>query len=118
MLRQQVYDNIDQQQPLARMDELAKDASSSFGRARELTSDDEHGYISEVQMLLRMLDYAGRTLEGGTLSYVASPNADPFLREAFQRAEDLLERVRRNREGEGASPYEESCRARLVDCNR
>jgi tetratricopeptide (TPR) repeat protein len=112
-LRQQVYDNIDKEQPLARIVELANDASSSFGSARELSPDDEHGYISEVQMLLRMLDYAGRKLEGGTLSYVASPNAEPFLREAFQRAEDLLEHVRRNREGEGASPYEETCRARL-----
>ena len=112
-LRQQVYDNIDKEQALAQIVELAKDASSSFGNARELSPDDEHGHISEVQMLLRMLDYAGRKLEGGTLSYVASPNAEPFLREAFQRAEDLLERVRRNREGEGASPYEENCRARL-----
>ena len=113
-LRQQVYDNIDQENPLAEIVGLAKDATSSFAAARELSPDDEHGYISEVQMLLRMLDYAGRKFDGGgTLSYVASPGAEPFLREAFQRAEDLLERVRRNREAEGASPYEENCRARL-----
>jgi hypothetical protein len=112
-LRQQVYDNIDKEQPLADIVKLAQDASASFGSARELSADDEHGYISEVQMLLRMLDYTARKFEGGALSYVAAPNAEPFLREAFQRAEDLLERVRRNREGEGASPYEESCRAKL-----
>lgn len=112
-LRQQVYDNIDKEQPLARLVELAKDASTSFGHARELSPDDEHGYISEVQMLLRLLDFAGKKAGSGILTYVTAANADPFLREAFQRAEDLLERVRRNREGEGASPYEESCRAKL-----
>jgi hypothetical protein len=64
-------------------------------------------------MLAKVLDYAGRTYNGKVLEYLASPTADTFLRDSFERAEDLLERVRRNREGQGASPYEEDCRAKL-----
>lgn len=62
---------------------------------------------------VRKIYAALRLATSNTSSAACSGNAEPFLREAFQRAEDLLERVRRNREGEGASPYEENCRARL-----
>lgn len=112
-LRQQVYETIGNAAALWDALDLAKQASGSFGRARDLNPDDEHGYISEVQMLARLLDYAGQQHGEGVLGYLASPAADPFLRDCFERAEDLLERVRRNREGQGASPYEEECRAKL-----
>jgi hypothetical protein len=93
--------------------ELAKSASASFAEARQLSPDDDHGYISEVQMIIRLLDYAARHAGGSVAAYLGSPGADPFLRESFEHSEDLLERVRRNREGEGASQYEETCRAQL-----
>jgi len=112
-LRQQVYDEIDAEHPFQQVIDLAKKASESFSAARGLSPEDEHGYISEVQMLLRLLDYAGRKYAGNVLDYISSSSADPFMREAFQQSEDLLERVRRNREGQGASPYEETCRAHL-----
>ncbi len=75
--------------------------------------DDEHGYISEAQMLIRLLEHAGRGVPNGVWGYMASPSADPWLREALQRAEGLLEMVRRSREGETGSTYEVSCRARI-----
>jgi hypothetical protein len=40
-------------------------------------------------------------------------NAPIYLRESLQVAEELLEIVRRNREGEGASSFEADCRAKL-----
>jgi tetratricopeptide (TPR) repeat protein len=112
-LRQQVYEEIEADHQLQQLIDLAKKSSESFAAARGLSPEDEHGYISEVQMLLRLLDYAGRKYAGNVLDYVGSHSADPFLREAFQQSEDLLERVRRNREGQGASQYEETCRAHL-----
>jgi hypothetical protein len=93
--------------------EVAKAGSESFEKARDLSPDDEHGYISEVQMLAKVLDYSGRQHTGGLSAYLRAPNADPFVRDCMERAEDLLERVRRNREGQGASSYEEDCRAKL-----
>lgn len=111
--RQIAYDRMDAGSPLADVVEMAKASSASFAQARELSPEDEHGYISEVQMLAKVLDYAGRRHEAGVLGYLASRAADPYLRDCLERAEDLLERVRRNREGQSDSPYEANCRARL-----
>ena len=112
-LRQQVYETIEKRSTLSDAVKLAKQASESFERAREINPDDAYGYISEVQMLARLVDYAGQQHIEGIPGYLASSTADPFLRDCFERAEDLLESVRRNREGQGASTYEEDCRAKV-----
>ena len=112
-LRYQIGSLIEQRVRIEEIVELTKLASTSFEKARELKPDDEHGYISEVQMLARVLDYAGRSYRGRVLEYLSLPNVDPFLRDSLERAEDLLEHVRRNREGGGASPYEAECRGKL-----
>lgn len=112
-LRQQTYRIMENNGPLPDILELAKQSSISFSRARELNPDDEHGYISEVQMLARIMDYAGKNYKGGFPEYLASAAIDPFLGDCFERAENLLEIIRRNREGGGASSFEEDCRARI-----
>jgi hypothetical protein len=112
-LRYQAYDQIEQNGPLTEVIRLAKLASEAFGTAQRLTPDGEHGYISEVQMLARMLDYAGKPYASGLRDFLVLPGVDPFLQGALERAEDLLEQVRRSREGEGASSYEQICRAQL-----
>ena len=92
----------------------AKVASDAFEEARKLSPDDEHGYISEVQLLAKILDYANTQHANGLLSYLATPGIDPFLLDSLERAEDLLEQVRLNREGQGElSPLEVDCRAKL-----
>jgi tetratricopeptide (TPR) repeat protein len=111
-IRYQVTDLIRERGDLSEAVELAEEASGSFARARELDPENEHAFISEAQMIIRLLDYAGRAY-GGVLKYVGSSHAPPYLRNAIEQAEDLLERVRRHREGEGASPYERDARARL-----
>jgi tetratricopeptide (TPR) repeat protein len=112
-LRHRVYNVIDKGEPLLTAIDLAKKASESFTQARDFNPDDEHGYISEAQMLAKLIDYAGRQHRDGGVAYLASSGADAFVRESFERAEDLLERVRRNREGGSQSPYEQECRAGL-----
>jgi hypothetical protein len=57
--------------PLADVVEMAKKSSEAFTRARELNPDNEHACISEVQMLARVLDYAGR--ENKQLGYLVTP---------------------------------------------
>lgn len=113
ILRRQIYDYIEQRRPVEELVPIAKDASASFEKSREFNSDDDHGYISEVQMLIRVLDYAGRDNPKGVLGYLAQPNADVFLRESIQHAEDLLEQIRRHREGEDPSTYEGQSRGDL-----
>ena len=96
--------------------DLMNAAATAFGKARELQPEDEHSCISEVQMIARVLDHLSKeeATRGGQLSdRLMRSGTDPYVRDAFQNAESLLEQVRRNREGEGASTYEEDCRARL-----
>lgn len=110
-LRAQAYAAIEKREPIAEVVAICRQASEAFHLAREYNPENEHGYISEVQMLVRALDYAGRGQD--VMTYMASPGADPWLRESPQRAEELLERIRRNRESQGDSTYEADCRARL-----
>ncbi len=112
-LRNQVEECIAQRRPVAEAVIPARQAAESFERAREIYPDSEHAHISEAQMLIHILDYAAQQSKGDLSQYMLSPGADAFVREALQKAEDLLERVRRNREGERPSAYEEDCRAKL-----
>jgi tetratricopeptide (TPR) repeat protein len=90
----------------------AKLASESFRQARIQNPDDDHGYISEAQMIARVLDFSGKRAKMEALM-AASKSPDPWLKEAFQTAEDLLMQVRANHQGERPSEYEENCRADL-----
>lgn len=93
--------------------EYAKKASESFEKARQLSPDLEHGYISEVQMLLAVLDCAGATGGDSVRDVLARPETDAFLKGAMDRAEDLLDRVQHLYAGEEPSEYVVDCRARL-----
>lgn len=91
----------------------AKKATESFEEARRLRPDTEHGYISEVQMLVDMLDRVGRGRGDTVRDVLARPETDPFLKQALDRAEDLLDRVQHLNAGEAPSQYAVECRARL-----
>jgi tetratricopeptide (TPR) repeat protein len=93
--------------------DTAKEASESFEEARRLGPDMEHGYISEVQMLVDLVDRAGRGRKDVVRDVLGRPETDPFLRQALERAEDLLDRVQHLHAGEGLSRYALDCRARL-----
>ena len=111
--RSQAIDKIEQSTILLEVVNIAKQACEEFEIAREKNPDDEHGYISEVQLISRVLDYAGANHSGGLTGYLSDPVADPFIQESLERSEDLLEQIRRNREGEGPSSYEQECRGKL-----
>jgi hypothetical protein len=113
VLRQRAYELSATKAPLGEVVALAREASAAFENAREWGPDDEYGFINEVQMLIRVLDYAGQGQSEGVLGYIAKSGTDPFLREAIGRAEDLLDQVRRSRGGEIPSSYEEDCRGKL-----
>lgn len=91
----------------------AKEASVSFEEARLQSPDLEHGYISEVQMLIDLIDRAGRGRQDVLRDLLARPESDPFLKHALERAEDLLDSVQNLHAGEDPSRYALDCRARL-----
>lgn len=98
------------------LDQIVKEvqlANESFAQARELDPENEHAFISEVQLILLLLDYAARLSRQAIQVFVYSPSAHPYLRECLERAEDLMDQLRDHRRGESRSNYEIDCRAKL-----
>ena len=112
-LRSQAESLIQQREDLADVIHIAEQACESFAMSRERNPDSEHGYISEVQLVSKVLDYAGRLHPQGLLGYLRNPVAESFVQRGLERSEDLLEQVRRNREGGAPSSFEMDCRGKI-----
>jgi len=112
IFRSFLYDRIGSKESVGSIVDLGKQASSSFEKARLISADDQYGYISEVQMLIRCLDYVG-SASGKPPVHAASESTEPWIREAFEHIEGLLDSVRQIRRGERPNDYEERCRAEL-----
>jgi hypothetical protein len=93
--------------------DVAEKAAESFDQARTLQPSEEHAYVSEAQMILSVLDYAVQTKSKQASEIASDPLSPIWVRESFQRVEDLLDRLCTVRRGDMASEYEIKCRARL-----
>jgi tetratricopeptide (TPR) repeat protein len=111
-LRAEAYFLMEKGVDVGEVVKQAQKASESFSEARKLSPTDEHGYISETQMIARVLDYCGRKQDMQPIES-ASTAIDPWLRECLQTAEDLLMQVRKSRLSETPSEHEQRCRADL-----
>ena len=92
---------------------LVVDAQRSFEEARELRPDEEHGYVSEIQLLLQFLDFAARQQDSAVQALVSNPLSPSICRTALEQIETLLDRVSNIYVGEAPSQYIMECRARL-----
>lgn len=110
--RNWMYDNIKRSEPLEVIIQLAKNAASSFKEARRISPDSDYGYISEIQLIAKALDYGASTKNQNAV-LVAINHQDEWFRECFDIAENLLEDVKRIRKSEGENEYEARCRADL-----
>lgn len=110
--RSQVYEQMQQGLPLDAILLKAKLASSAFANAREYNPDDEHGFISEAQLIIRVIDYAGKVAGKDPVS-AAADHSEPWIREGFQAVEDLLMQVRQKRRDRADSQFEQRCQASL-----
>ncbi len=110
-LRNLALQKIGEKESLESVVSAAKRGSECFAEARRLAPDEDYGYISDAQMTLRVLDYARG--EQDSAAALAKESTDPWLREGFERIENLLGNVREQRRGEAPSEYEEKCRAEL-----
>jgi tetratricopeptide (TPR) repeat protein len=111
--RAKAYEQIEKREEIASIEVTVKAAQIAFEESREINPENEHGHISEAQMLVRLMDYAGRPHSGGFIEYIEKPSASTFIRDCYDQVEYLLERVRQNRQGEGSSEYERETRASL-----
>lgn len=112
VLRNWMYDLIRRSEPLDEVIARAKQASESFQKAREMSPDDDYGFISEVQLITKLLDYGAKT-SGRNAILVTANHQDNWFRESFDVAENLLEEVKRKRQSEKENEYESRCRADL-----
>jgi hypothetical protein len=110
-LRTLAYQKMEQKETVSEVVSIAKLAAESFGNARRLSPDNEHGYIAEAQTMLRVLDYSRAGQDAATA--LANEGTDPWLMEGFERVENLLGTVREQRRGEPPSEHEDKCRAEL-----
>lgn len=110
--RRQVYGCIDEGKPLDETLLKAKQASEAFTLARQHGPDDEHGFISEAQLVIKFLDYVGKVANTDAVS-AAAQHHDPWVKEGFQAVEDLLMQVRQKRRWAADSDFEQRCQASL-----
>ncbi|WP_163030388.1 hypothetical protein [Pseudomonas viridiflava] len=106
VLRQKLKVAAEQKGTIEELVDITRDASGSFERTREIAPDLEHGYIGEIQLLLDLVDRVG-------LQNISSPTSAPYLREAIDRAEDVLDQLQNLYAGEEPSRYALDCQAKL-----
>ncbi|MFK4765103.1 RNA-binding domain-containing protein [Desulfobaculum sp. SPO524] len=111
-LRRQLDDMIQQGSDIKEVVEKAKQASDSFTESREINPENEYGYVSESQTIIRLLDYCGKEASSRPL-LAAANSSDEWVRGAFERAENLLSELRLLRQTEQPSDHELRCRANL-----
>lgn len=109
--RYQAQSLMEARKELQEVIDHAQKASECFEKSRIINPDNEHAYISEIQLLARVLNYAARDTDESIFDFMQRNTISPYVREAFDNAESLLAIVRSNREGMGSSTWEAKCRA-------
>lgn len=115
-LRSQLYKSLQPGEPttVAAAVELAEKAAEQFALARDKDPFDEHGYVSHIQMLLRLVEFAKRSMAAESAQkLLTNPLTNPTVRESVDVAEDLLEQAGKLRQGERPSAHVEQCRVQL-----
>jgi len=92
-------------------------ASEEFAIARKLGPEDNHGYITHIQLILEILENLVRLDTGKTLPSLLSKESKvgDWARASVVRAEDLLRQVQHLRESDKPSRYELSCTNALAN---
>lgn len=113
VLRQRMKNEVNAGDFIGSIVETAALGSASFEHARRLGPDEEHGYISEIQLLVDLIDGASRVSNLEPQKLLVSSQSPQFLKTSLDRIEDLLDQVQRLYVGEQPSRYILDCRARV-----
>jgi tetratricopeptide (TPR) repeat protein len=119
-LRSQVFELMQQAFPIPTKADLdqclltAAKAAEQFEIARSKQPNDAHGYVSHIQMIFRLVEFARVVLKADSdQDVLINPHVGISIRESIDLAEDLLEQARKLREGERQSSHVEKCRVQL-----
>lgn len=109
--RSRVYDGF---RPEVSLDELASwvaDAADEFQFSRSLASSSkDHGFVSEIQMRIRVVQYVTR---GATLAQYLAGSPHRVVVECMEKAEDLISTLRYRGDPRRPSGFEQTERAKL-----
>jgi nucleoside phosphorylase/tetratricopeptide (TPR) repeat protein len=112
--RARVYDEIGARSPNDQVFAAAQEAANAFEKSRDLSPHgNEHAYISDAQMRIRVVDYATRSA-GSFSAYLRTAKIDPYVVECMSTAEDLLTAVRGSGDPRRASHLEATSRTDLT----
>ncbi|QCR40102.1 hypothetical protein C1N74_06470 [Microbacterium sp. SGAir0570] len=109
--RSRVYDGIGRNVPLDDISPWAEAAASEFAISRELApSTQTHGFISEIQMRVKIVEYA---IRGGTLAKYLGSAPHRLVVSSVEKAEDLISTLRYRGDPKKPSSFEQTERAKL-----
>lgn len=112
--RAEAYDAIGRRTEMAEVSAIGREASAAFARSRDLAPfGNEHAYISDAQLRIRVIDYAVRGT-GSISEYLKTKQVDPYVVECISTAEDLLTSVRGQRDPRNESGFEARARTELT----
>jgi hypothetical protein len=96
---------------------LLAGAAENFHITRTLAPDDDHGYITHVQLIIEVLESLTRVVPEGTFAGLSArrDTVGAWARKSQVLAEDLLSRVRHMRQQLTPSKYELRCVNGLAD---
>lgn len=103
-----------QPEAIKKINELVEESSESFQECRELNPSNEHGYISEVQMLIQLIDFVF-SISSQTSRADFMRTLNPFYRNLLDKTETLLDQARRINRERGENVYIKKCELSLQE---
>jgi hypothetical protein len=99
---------------LKEIHKLVIEAGEQFSKTREIDPNNEPGYISHIQLLIRVIEF-GYSLSGKkTMEEFLTSTSSTWYLELLDLAEEFLENVARLREGEKPDKFVVQCKANLA----
>ena len=109
--RSRVYDGIGRNVSLDELSPWVDDASKEFEMSRDLASSSkDHGFVSEIQMRVRIVEYAIRDM---SLSDYLRSTPHKLVVSSVEKAEDLISTLRYRGDPKKPSGFEQTERAKL-----
>lgn len=100
---------------LQEIDKLLEQAEDEFVITRQIAPEDEHPYVSHIQLLVRAVEFGFK--KSGKLNYtefLTDPQTISY-QEMVGRAEDVLEEVKHLNAGRQVSEYVQKCENELSE---
>lgn len=110
--RSRVYDGLGRNVALDDLTPWVEAAATEFSISRDLApSTQTHGFISEIQMRVRVVEFA---IRGGTLARYLNSAPHHLVVSSVEKAEDLIATLRYRGDPKKPSGFEQTERAKLT----